>query len=393
MSSRVRCGFAIPAIALAAFIAGATVPLARSAPPQLVPIPNGISLARRGNWVDTTRRHEPGRADDAARHALTFTAAELSGVLFDVQAGRLPVGRLDVPNVLARGAVLHTDVAVAQLRGAQKADQASQGGLASLHLWMAEGLVWQLASRVPSHPLVGAWFLAAGALLSSQLEVAETPAFLDRALTILPADPQLLLLAGAARELRASPRVQDASDLSAATRREVGDARQNLRRAEEFYRGALRAAPTQIEARIRLGRVLGLSGRHAEALAELETAARAVVARVGGGGSVERPLLYYLALFLGEEEEVAGQVDAARRSYARALELYPAAASAHLDLSRLEWRSGRRDLAATAISRMTDIGRPARPGDEPWRDYFCAGPARDVDHRLAALGPALEWRQ
>jgi tetratricopeptide (TPR) repeat protein len=258
---------------------------------------------------------------------------------------------------------------------------------------MAEGLVRQLAVRASSHPVINAWYVAAGSALLSQLEVTETPGFLDRGLALFSDDPQLLLMAGAARELRASPRVQDAGDLSAATLREVGDAHQNLRRAEAYFRRALRVAPTQIESRIRLGRVLGLTGRHADALAELEGADSDMSARKAGGGVVERPLAYLLALFLGEELEAAGRVDDARRSCRRALELYPGAASAWLDVSRLEWRNGARDAAATAIGRLAGAESPARAGEDPWREYFCAGPARDVDGRLQALAAALGGRQ
>lgn len=379
--------------ALAAMIVGASAASSLSAAPQLNAFPNGATPVRVAQWVALVDAHEPGRADAAAREALAFDPKELAGILYAVDMVRLPVERIDVPNVLARGVVLHTDVATTQLRGAQMADEASRGGWASLHLGMAEGLVARLAYRDPSHPLVNHWYVAAGALLSSQLEVASAPAFVERALAVFPGDPALLLLAGAAHELRASPRVQDAQDLSASTRHEIGDTRQNLRRAESLYRRALKVAPSQVESRIRLGRVLGLTDRHEEALTELEAAERDVRRREAAGGVVDRPLLFYLALLLGEELDALNRPHDARRSYARALELYPGASSAWLDVSRLEWRSGTRAAAATAIGRTTAPAQRSGVTDDPWRDYFCAGPARNVDPVLQALGAAVRGRR
>lgn len=384
----------VPVGRLSIVLAGAAAAALVAAPlasPQLGAA-NAVTPARVAKWVSVVWAHEPGRADAAADEALSFTARELFGILSDVQASRLPVGRADVPHVLARGAVLHTDVAATEMRRAQRADEASGGGAAAAHLAHAEGLVRQLGSRQASHPLIHAWYLAAGALLSSQLEVAATPALLDRALAVFPDDSQLLLLAGAAHELRASPRVQDALDLSAATRREVGDASKNLRAAESHYRLALLVAPTQVEPRIRLGRVFGLTGRYDLALAELETAARNLSALAASGADVERQLNYYLALFLGEALENTGRVDEARRSLQQALELYPEARSAWFELSRLEWRNGARRAAAAAVARASGPARAA-DAEDPWQQYFCAGPARDADRWLAALRGTIGERR
>ena len=385
-------GIAISAIALAAWAAPAPSVLGQSPPFQLTPVRNGITRQQLEDWVALARAHQPGLADDAAVRAVGFPPWELGGIVFAVRNGDLPVASTDVPGVLARGAVLHTDIANAQMRGAQTADRANAGGLSYLHFGLAAELVGALNSRVPGHPLIRAWCVAVASVLTSQLEVAIAPAFIDSALHMFPGDPQLLLLAGAARELRASARVQDATDLDRTTRSALGSAAQNLSRAEGAYRQALEVEPMQVEARIRLGRVLGLTGRHAEALAELGAANRDVTARLASGGTVERPVLYFLALFLGEENEATDHLDAARRAYARGLELYPGARSAWLDLSRLEWRNGSRAAAAAAIARMADPAT-GHESDDPWKDYFCAGPARHVDETLQALAAASGSRQ
>jgi tetratricopeptide (TPR) repeat protein len=385
-------GIAISAIALAALAAPARSVLGQSAPFHMTPVRNGITRQQLEEWVALTQAHQPGVADRAAERAAGFTPWALGGIVFAVQSGDLAVASIDVPGALARGAVLHTDIANAEMRGAQTADRANSGGLSYLHFGLAAELVGALNSRAPGHPLVRAWCVAVASVLTSQLEVAITPPFIDSALQMFPGDPQLRLLAGAARELRASARVQDATDLDRATRPALGSAAQNLSRAEEAYRRVLGVEPGQVEARIRLGRILGLTGRHTEALAELGAASRDVTARRASGAEVERPVLYFLALFLGEENEATDNLDAARRSYARALDLYPGARSAWLDLSRLEWRNGARAAAAAAIARMADAA-PGHEPDDPWKDYFCAGPARHVDETLQALAAASGSRQ
>ena len=67
----------------------------------------------------------------------------------------------------------------------------------------------------------------------------------------------------------------------------------NIAEAERFYRDAIRLEPGYAEARVRLGRVLSLRDRHAEALTLLSTP-------VETGDPVVR---YYGALTLGHAAE------------------------------------------------------------------------------------------
>jgi tetratricopeptide (TPR) repeat protein len=351
----------------------------------------GVSKERLAEWVQLATDHAPGSVDGASISAVGFTLRELGAVLWAVQMGRLPTDRKAVEHLIARGAVLHTDAAAAQMRAAAQPDRASSGGLAFHHFGMAAELVAVLQSRLTTEAFVHAWYRTVAAVLASEQEVSVTPAFLDRALARFPDDPQLLLLAGAARELRASPRVQDATDLGW-THGGVGGAADNLRRAETYYRRAVKSAPLQVEARVRLARVLGLTGRHADAVAELEIAGRECAAAHDRGTAVDPQVLYFLALFTGEEEEALHRLDAARKAYARALALYPQASSALLDLSTLELRNGDRDAASAAVMRMT-LTAALQQTDDPWRKYFSAGAGRDADGMLTALGHAIPSRQ
>ncbi len=85
---------------------------------------------------------------------------------------------------------------------------------------------------------------------------------------------------------------------------EISSRRSELRDAESLFRKALKAQPDHLEARIRLARVLGLRGEHAEAEALLRKAV----------ADAKEPLLqYYAQLFLGAEKEALGTRDAGPR--------------------------------------------------------------------------------
>ncbi len=355
----------------------------------LAPVP-GVSTASvlADRWTQLVRSHEPGRFDAAAERVLELSQRELAVILDAVHRGRVMVDRREVETVLAEAAVLHTEVAVAQMRGAERADRASTGGVAYLHFGMATELVKVLSSRPSTESFVRAWFLAVASVLSFYGEVNLTPAFLDSALARFSSDPDLLLLAGAARELRASQRVQDATDLGGTLGR-VGSVSENLRLAEAFYRRAAASVPGRVEARVRLGRVLRLAGRPAEALVELETAARELEALHRDGATVDRAVPYFLLLFLGEAHQALGRVDAARREYAKAAAICQGAGSAWLNLSRLEFQNDNKAAAVAAITRMS---QPGLPDDDPWRNYQSSGIGRNPEAMMAALADAIPRR-
>jgi hypothetical protein len=81
---------------------------------------------------------------------------------------------------------------------------------------------------------------------------------------------------------------------------DVDSAPLELRRAESFFRGALSQDPAHAEARLRLGRALGLLDRHADAASALRAASESLA------DSQQR---YYGDLFLGAEEEALGRFE------------------------------------------------------------------------------------
>jgi tetratricopeptide (TPR) repeat protein len=151
-----------------------------------------------------------------------------------------------------------------------------------------------------------------------------------------------------------------------------------LDEAAKHYREALAVDKGLVEARVRLGRVNGLLGRHEEAIKELAEAWRQ---------SGAEPLVrYFNVLFLGEEHEALGHRAEARAAYDAALELYPSAQSAHLAISRLAYKGG--DTPG-ALSMMRATLTPRREGamtiDDPWIYYPFAGVSRHSAELLDAL--------
>jgi len=193
---------------------------------------------------------------------------------------------------------------------------------------------------------------------------------------VLPLDPILLFYAGAMHEALGSPRFQNVPATAPVPPSDVplpSEDRQ-LHEAARFFREAVReGAPP--EARLRLGRVLGRLGKHAEAVTVLEQT-------VVPTGDVR--LAYFQALFLGTEQGVLGQVEPARASLERAATLRPTAQAPLIALSDMLRRSGDRAAALDAIRRIQAL--PANPAarDDPWWDYYRSY-AADAEAQLAAV--------
>ena len=112
-----------------------------------------------------------------------------------------------------------------------------------------------------------------------------------------------------------------------------------------------------MEARVRLGHILGASGNHREAVEELHKAL---------AGSPPPVLQYYASLLLGREESALGHAALAREAYAHASELFPDAQSPRLGLSQVARDAGDR---AGAVEALGDLKPRATGSDDPWWNY------------------------
>jgi hypothetical protein len=305
-------------------------------------------------------------------------------------------------DILKRGAMLHADVEMLVGRSATSASTARPGPVGAT-LFMDDGQQlgvtntvshWNMGRRLlesvrpldnktvfKTRPDPGAddtvrrWYLA-GCAYMLRTRFIEVDQF-SRAVELFPNDPDILFFVASIHEYFAGVRTQSVMRSMKGPRDVKFDVQEEgaeLRLAEQLYRRALERNPTLVEARIRLGRVLGLRGRHDEAIAQLRH-----------GQTAEEPVLqFYAHLFLGVEFEALGNGAAARQSYQRASELAPTAQSPLFGLSRLAEQAGDKVAAREFVARVLALPRDEPDRADPWWVYEIVQ-ARGVDGLLADL--------
>jgi len=202
----------------------------------------------------------------------------------------------DVNYVLKRAALLHADIAMLQPHALVEpfSEPVRQGRTLGPRSWRIDisdgrsldvGLTavhWDIARLALDHvrppksdkpaperdAMVRAWYRATAAWM--QFREDHDTLHLEHARQIFPDDAELQFLSGCQRETYASPAIQAAArSVTLPTGLTVGieSERAELRQAEGFFRRAIALRPDIAEAHLHLGRVLALTGRHAEAAA------------------------------------------------------------------------------------------------------------------------------
>ena len=401
---------------------------------QLNPGRVPASFERLEQWLTAVRRHEPGTLDAAAREIAGWPDEHLIRVVVDVgelsrflararvrleRTGVLTAtnygGRTvslaevlelfgltkdeartaDVGRLVMRAALLHTDITVhldeydpltrprspRSPRMALLIADGRQEGIADTgpHWVLARALLDLLPPDSPRAAQKRQWYVATAAFMHSRVHLAPLLPHLDHARRLLPTDAEILFYSGSLHETLAAPTIQQAIRAiteSAQFKVAVGDARTHLEQARAFFRQALDYDPAHVEARLRLGRVLGALGRDEEAASELPKALAA---------ATSPRLEYYAALFLGGTQARLGRADAARASFERAATLYPKAQSPRLALSSLARAAGDRSSATRILMKALP---PKHEDDfmDPWWMYF-GTPMDRADDLL------FEWRR
>jgi tetratricopeptide (TPR) repeat protein len=329
-------------------------------------------------WVAAVSRHAPGREDAETRLIGSWPIWDVETVIDYTRRGRL-ANRPDVNALLLRGALLHTDIARfgPSLPGgrpdvALARDGRYEGMASSAHWDFARAFLDQVSPHPAKDAGVRLWYRAVAAHMVSEGRLGDAVGHLRRAVQLLPADRDILFAIGCMREAFAAPAKQAVMN---AVRQpvplvkwgkvdndpslEVGSASDELGKAEKAFRAALDVDPAFEDARLHLGRVLGLRGQARAAANEL--------ARIPE--SSEPVLRYFAALFLGRQHEALGDPAAARDDYRRAAALYPRAQSPHLATSALARRSGDRAGANAAIAPLLALPADAAARDDPWWAY------------------------
>jgi tetratricopeptide (TPR) repeat protein len=249
-----------------------------------------------------------------------------------------------------------------------------------------------LASR-PDDPFVATWYHTTAAVMLQRGLYGEAVPHLERAAAVLPDDARVLFHRACYSEILGLPRTQvllSDQDVDASIRARsgqigpikvpvsgsagrwgiplAGDANDE---AERLFRRALRADPSYVEARVRLGRLLAVRKRHDEAASELATALAA-----NPTGSV----LFYAHLFAGRSAQALGKIADSAGHYKAADLLFPGAQSSGLARSQAALLESDVPAALEAI-RHVDTSTTAR---DPWR-WYQLGAGRDADALLREM--------
>jgi hypothetical protein len=232
----------------------------------------------------------------------------------------------------------------------------------------ARRLLALLSPRPADDPFVGTWYHATTAFMFQRGLPGEVIEHLHRAAAVLPDDARILFDRACYAEILGLPRNQV---LLSDRALRLPDEDHTNDEAERLFRRALRADPSYVEARVRLGRLLGLRKRHAEAASELATA---LAARPTG------EVLFYAHLFAGRSAKALGKLANAAEHYKAAALLFPGAQSALLARSQVALLDSDVPAALESIQRL-DKSSTAR---DPWWRYHLAS-GRDVDVLLREM--------
>jgi tetratricopeptide (TPR) repeat protein len=329
--------------------------------------------------MEVAQTHDPGKPGTAAIQIAAWSTVELEALAVNVKKYVRALAkdrRYEGNQILLRGAILHADIATlipedvsrgssSQQRIFMVEDGRQQGfRYPTIHWAIGRSLLDGVMPAPSAEPDVLLWYRAASAHLLKTRALSEAMLHLARARRLFPTDPDILFDSAYLHERFASPTLQAAADEIQAARGmrpDIGSERAELGRAERFFRQALAAEPDAADSRVRLGRVLGQLGRHQEAVAQIRKAIDA---------GLTREFFYLAQLFLGREEEMLGNRDAAHAYFERAAKLYPRAQSPHLAASQLARRAGDRAGALRGLQKIAELPADADQREDPWWHYY-----------------------
>ncbi len=363
-------------------------------------------------WRKAVAAHDAGKVDDAVIDVSSWSSKQVREVLVQVKGlVRLVVkSRKDAASftterrakallgltdeeaqkgnanrVLLRGALLHTDIAILAARLVPTApgdtsewmieDGFKVGKESGQHWEFARTLLDSVDPMPSSDERVRQWYVAVAAHMQNTRHWGLATYHLKRAREIFPADATLLFYSGTLHEGFASPLAQKSKVTASTITFYFGSRKQELERARHYFEEAVSVQAGYAEARLRLGRVLGLLGDHPQAVNELQLAA---------AGLTENELRYYDDLFLGQEQQEVGHMDAARGSFGSAAKLFPKAQSPRLSLSLLSRWSDRFPDALTALATVISPPANNNPVDDPlW--FYDVWQARNANKLISEI--------
>ncbi len=376
-----------PALAGALVLALAPAPIAQGQ--QFAPAAVAMRLVA---WQDAIRTHTGGQFDEAAASVASWPPGLTSAVVFSVvrtARDRLTDRRSEIREseraearlALARGLLLHTDIAIAErtthpstAAGGQAlrvldANRVTRGQRFSTHWALSRQLADALAQEAATAPIALRWYRAAGALYQHWADLGPLLAHLNAASDALPDDPVLLVYRGALHQAHADARIQafierlraprDSSTNRVNDGLPIYEPAVELGTAERYLRRALALDASLSEARIRLAHVLEARGKSDEALP---------LARQALSSPLPGFLEYYGAMVLGRIEGRLGHGAEARAAFERAAARHPRSQATQVALSHAALSDQR---GAEAIAALVEaLGPGADAAEDPWSRYF-----------------------
>ncbi|MEO8482753.1 MAG: hypothetical protein ABI634_11120 [Acidobacteriota bacterium] len=369
-------------------------------------------LAALERWTAAIDQHTPGRRDGALtgiaaltydqRHrlaeALELFFAALSGratstsnsaeeriALIGVERSRAPGAR----RLLERAAVLHGDAVIfaPDLPAAPFDARDNQAGDSQLvsardgeyqgrtqqswHSKFARDLLDRVTPRPSSDPFVAQWYHSIVSYLMAYHRYGEATPLLQRAAELLPEDVLILFDRALLTEVTGLPRNQQvlmdprAQEITGTAQGRVPirtsliTERSANSEAERLCRRVLAIDATRADARMRLGRLLIVRTRYAEADIEL---ARALATMPN------RETSYLAHLFAGRANARLRKFEAAAAHVDAALVLFPNAQSALIAQSQLALQRADVTGALQPVERLAVIDHDRQPAD-PWMEY------------------------
>src|SRR3954471_2416585 len=361
--------------ALAVCLAAGIVQVAAAQQPKFLPRTRE-DVDRAVRWTEAVLRHQPGLRDAAVDDIARWDARALSDIPIEVSVIRILIrnpderlfhapddgrsvppelgyakaerdrlrnaaenasrGGLDDTDLIARGVLLHTDVALLAEGGGPVLRYADGRPLAVEHPADHWALARQFAAwldrRSGRQPDVRLWYRATLAAMATvnRWDVRHA----DAAAAQRPVDAELLFQAACVHEMVAADRVQSSlpdAKVPYDVAIRVRTAGEELRLAGSLLKRAIELDSSHVDARIHYGRVLTLIERPADAIVELHRADR---------DANTRDQQYYARLFLGGAFDELIRNDEARAAYEGAAGLFPDAPSPQFGLSHAAMRQG-----------------------------------------------------
>lgn len=291
--------------------------------------------------VDLFRRGEDELALRKLAGVMAFEATRERDALFIAFDSKRREEPERAAATMRGAAMLHTARAFAALNG-------DNVGEFRYQLLFAQTFVDKLASRERRAAFVRTWPLMVLAVLHEGRMVLAATEFGRRVRDPGGDSPELLLALGATEEMAWWIHHEEDADPGV-----KGD----LKDAERHYRQAVIIAPTLIEARLRLGRVLALRDdpEGIEILGQI-------------GEPLEFPFRYLARLFEGDVFERRGDTAEAERRYSEAVSLMPTAQSASMALAHVRHARGARAEAAQSV-RLSAEAKDVPDTADPWFWY------------------------